>query len=67
MKLAKPIACGAAVLGLVAGGAVASEGDFEVNDILLEPATVSQVYGIDEDGDGVIDSYLYLEESDSLG
>ena len=37
--------------------------------ILLEPVEVSyyDVYGIDENGDGVTDGYLILEESDTLG
>ena len=82
MRLAKTVACGAAVLALAAGGALADEGSFGMNDswsssepqtaqdetdILLEPVDVTQVYGVDEDGDGVIDHYLFLEESDSLG
>jgi hypothetical protein len=75
MKLAEAIACGAAALGFAAGSALAGEGDFAMNDdgsqdetyILLEPVDVTQAYGVDEDRDGVIDRYLYLEESDSLG
>jgi hypothetical protein len=35
--------------------------------ILLEPVDVTYVYGIDENRDGTIDSYLLLEESDTLG
>ena len=37
--------------------------------ILLEPVDVAtyDVYGIDEDRDGVIDGYLFIEESDTLG
>ena len=39
--------------------------------LLLEPADVDvatyDVYGIDEDRDGVIDGYLFIEESDTLG
>jgi hypothetical protein len=81
MTLAKTIAIGAAVLGLAAGGALAGEGDFGMNDrssgepavqpetiILLEPVDVVayDVYGIDEDRDGVIDGYLFIEESDTL-
>jgi hypothetical protein len=36
--------------------------------ILLEPVDVAyaDVYGIDENRDGVIDGYLLLEESDTL-
>jgi hypothetical protein len=81
MKLAKSIACGVAGLGLVAGTALAGEGSFGMNDswssnepmaqeetfILLEPVDVVYVYGIDEDRDGTIDSYLFLEASDTLG
>jgi hypothetical protein len=50
MKLAKTIAIGAAFVGLAAGSALAE---------------VSDVYGVDENRDGVIDSYLFLEESDT--
>jgi hypothetical protein len=83
MKLAKSIACGAAVLGLAIGAAFAGEGDSGMNSgwsssepmaqeetfILLEPADVAyyDLYGIDENRDGVIDGYLILEESDTLG
>jgi hypothetical protein len=37
--------------------------------MLLEPMDVTyyDVYGIDENGDGVIDGYLFIEESDTLG
>jgi hypothetical protein len=37
--------------------------------ILLEPVDVAyyDVYGIDENRDGVIDGYLFIEESDTLG
>ena len=83
MRLAKSIACGAALLGLAIGTAFAAEGQSGMNDmgsmtgpmaqdetfILLEPADVTyyDVYGIDENGDGVIDGYLFIEESDTLG
>lgn len=64
MKLAKTMAVGAAALGMAAGAALAQEETV----LLLEPAQVAiyDVYGIDEDRDGVIDSYLLLEESDTL-
>jgi hypothetical protein len=69
MKLAKTIAIGAAALGLAAGSALAAEGSFGMNDsfILLEPVDIVayEVYGIDENRDGVIDGYLFLEESDT--
>jgi hypothetical protein len=52
MKLAKTIAIGAAALGLAAGSALADEGSFDV-------------YGVDENRDGVIDAYLFIEESDT--
>lgn len=70
MKLAKTIAIGAAALGLAAGSASAAEGSFAMDDsesfILLEPVdTVYDVYGIDENRDGVIDGYLFLEGSDT--
>ena len=73
MKLAKTIAIGAAALGLVVGSALAGQGGFGMNDstqsfILLEPVDIVayDVYGIDEDRDGVIDGYLFIEESDTL-
>lgn len=81
MKLAKTIACGAAAFGLAAGGALAGEGHSGMNDdgsssepamaqeetyILLEPVDVTYVYEVDEDRDGVTDSYLFLEEPDTL-
>lgn len=82
MKLAKTIACGVAAFGLAAGGAIAGEGYSGMNDgwssnesamaqektyILREPVDVAQqVYGVDENRDGVTDSYLFLEESDTL-
>lgn len=82
MKLAKTLACSVATVGLAAGSALAGEGSFGMNDswsqsepmaqeetfILLEPVDVTyyDVYGVDEDRDGVADSYLILEESDTL-
>jgi len=81
MKLAKTIAYGAAVLSLAVGTAFAGEGQSGMNSswsssepetaqqetfILLEPVDVAYVYGVDEDRDGVTDSYLILEESDTL-
>jgi hypothetical protein len=37
--------------------------------ILLEPVDVSyyDVYGVDENGDGVTDGYLFIDQSDTLG
>ena len=37
--------------------------------MLLEPADVGyyDVYGVDENGDGVNDGYLFIEQSDTLG
>ena len=82
MTLARTIAIGATALGLAAGSALAGEGGFGMNDrsssepaaqpepiILLEPVDIAtyDVYGIDEDRDGVIDGYLFIEESDTLG
>jgi len=81
MKLAKTVACGAAALSLAVSGALAGEGHSGMNDewsssesamaqdetyILLEPVDVTYVYEVDEDRDGVTDSYLFLEESDTL-
>jgi hypothetical protein len=67
MKLARTIAVSATALGLAAGSALAGEGSFGMNEILLEPVdvVVYDVYGIDENRDGVIDGYLFLEESDT--
>jgi hypothetical protein len=83
MRLAKSIACGAAVLGLAIGSAFAAEGQSGMNEmgsanepmaqdqtyIVLEPMDVTyyDVYGVDENGDGLIDGYLFIEESDTLG
>jgi hypothetical protein len=83
MKLAKTIAIGATAFGLAAGSALAGEGQSGMNDsgsssepmaqqetfILLEPVDVSyyDVYGIDENRDGVTDGYLFIEQSDTLG
>lgn len=80
MTLAKTIAYGAA-LGLAVGSAIAGEGSFGMNDsrstsepmaqeetfILPEPTDVATAeYGVDENKDGITDSYLILEESDTL-
>ena len=71
MTLAKTIAIGASALGLAAGSALAGEGSFGMNDESSgEPAVdsvVYDVYGIDQDRDGVIDGYLFIEQSDTLG
>jgi hypothetical protein len=81
MKLAKTIACSAATLGLAISSAFAGEGQSGMNDrspseigheetfILLEPEDVTyyDVYGVDEDRDGVTDGYLFIGESDTLG
>jgi hypothetical protein len=63
MKLAKTVALGATAFGL-AGSAFAGEETF----VLREPVDVSyyDVYGIDENRDGVTDGYLFIEESDTL-
>ena len=39
------------------------------SDVLLVPADegADDVYAVDEDGDGVADGYLVIEESDTLG
>jgi hypothetical protein len=71
MKLAKTIAIGVAAFGLAAGSALAGEDSFEMDTsetfVLREPAGGAyDVYGIDENRDGVIDGYLFLEESDTL-
>jgi hypothetical protein len=72
MTLGKTIATAAAVLGVVTGSALAGEGSFGMNDsdsmIPLQPVDVTyyDLYGIDEDRDGVIDGLLLLEQSDTL-
>ena len=66
MKLAKSLTIGAACFGLAAGSAFAAQGDEEAT-IELEDVTYYDVYGVDEDGDGVNDGYLFIEESDSRG
>jgi hypothetical protein len=63
MKLAQSIAIGAAFFGLAAGSAIADQGDEENT----EDVTYYDVYGVDEDGDGVNDGYLFIEESDTRG
>jgi len=71
MTLAKTIAIGAAMFGFAAGNALAGERGFSMNGnvTVLEPVEVAyyDVYGIDENRDGVIDSYLLLPQSDTLG
>lgn len=81
MTLAKTVACGAAALSLAVSGALAGEGHSGMNDewspsesamaqeetyILLEPVDVTYVYEVDEDRDGVTDSYLFLDAPDTL-
>jgi hypothetical protein len=68
VKLAKSLVIGAAFFGLAAGSAVAAEGDEEAT-LMIEPEDVTyyDVYGLDEDGDGVNDGYLFIEESDTRG
>jgi hypothetical protein len=66
MKLARTITIGAAVLGFTAGSALAQD-DRTAMDEPLESSemTYYEIYGVDEDRDGVIDSYLFIEESDT--
>ena len=68
MKLAKSVAVGAALFGFATGSAFPAQGD-EENTIVLEPEDVTyyDVYGVDDDGDGVNDGYLFIEESDTRG
>ena len=68
MKLAGSLAIGAAFFGLTAASTFAAQGD-EENTIVLEAEDVTyyDVYGVDEDGDGVNDGYLFIEESDTRG
>ena len=68
MKLAKSLAIGAAFFGLAVGSALTTQADEETTT-LLEPEDVTyyDVYGVDEDGDGVNDGYLFIEESDTRG
>jgi hypothetical protein len=70
MTLAKTIAVGATVLGLAAGSALAAEAMAQPETvILLEPVDIVtyDIYGVDENGDGLIDGYLVIEASDTLG
>jgi hypothetical protein len=75
MKLAKTLACSAAALCFAASPVWASESDSSPSGqgasagpsleeqgtlILLEPVEVHDLYGVDEDGDGLAD-YLVLE------
>ncbi len=66
MKLARTITIGAAALGFGAGGALAQEDRMAMDEPLeSSEMTYYEVYGVDEDRDGVIDSYLFIEESDT--
>ena len=67
MNLARMITIGVAALGLGAGGALAQDDRTAMDDEPLESSemTYYEVYGVDEDRDGVIDSYLFIEESDT--
>jgi hypothetical protein len=83
MELAKTIAYGAAALGMAIGSAFAGEGQSGMNDsgtlgepmaqeetfIVLDPvdATYYDVYEVDENRDGTIDGYLFIEQSDTMG
>ena len=70
MKLVRTIALGFAASGLAAGAALGQEDRMAQEEALLEPPTeitYYEVYGVDEDRDGVIDSYLFIEESDTRG
>lgn len=69
MKLVRTMAFGLAALGFGAGATLAQEDRMAAGDtLLLEPeATYYEVYGVDENRDGVIDSYLFIEESDTRG
>jgi hypothetical protein len=69
MKLAKTLACSAAALCLASSPLWAAQGDpsFEEQGslVLLAPVDAQALYGVDEDGDGVID-YLVLEQGDTI-
>ena len=69
MKLVRTMAFGFAALAFGAGTALAQEDRMAAGDtLLLEPEiTYYEVYGVDENRDGVIDSYLFIEESDTRG
>jgi len=72
MKLAGTLACGAATIFCAASIALASDEESSAGGIgssspgetliLLEPVEIENLYGVDEDDDGLID-YLILEES----
>jgi hypothetical protein len=66
MKLARTITIGAAVFGFSAGGALAQDDRMAMDEPLeSSEMTYYEVYGVDEDRDGVIDSYLFIEGSDT--
>ena len=66
MNLARMITIGVAALGLGAGGALAQDDRMAMDEPLeSSEMTYYEVYGVDEDRDGVIDSYLFIEESDT--
>ena len=67
MELARTIAIGFAMLGLAAGSALAQDERMAMEEPQMASAEVTyyEVYGVDEDRDGVIDSYLFIEESDT--
>lgn len=69
MKLVRMMAFGLAALGFGGGAALAQEDPMVAGDtLLLEPEiTYYEVYGVDENRDGVIDSYLFIQESDTRG
>ena len=73
MKLASTVAFGAATIFCATSIALASDADSPSTGgagssspsetlILLEPVEIENLYGVDEDDDGLID-YLILEES----
>jgi hypothetical protein len=66
MRLARTITIGVAALGCGAGGALAQDERVAMDEPLeSSEVTYYEVYGVDEDRDGVIDSYLFIEESDT--
>ena len=68
MTLVRMMAFGVVAFSLGAGAALAQEDRMAAGDTLLEPEiTYYEVYGVDENRDGVIDSYLFIEESDTRG
>jgi hypothetical protein len=73
MTLAKTMTISATAVGVAYGSALAGEGSFGMNgngssgESMAQAPSYYDAYGIDENADGVIDAYLILEQSETLG